>query len=69
MTSPITQRQERLEGLYKLIIEKEEVSIATVEESIRRKWGLSERVISEYIACLGLKPRIKVQDGIFKMRK
>jgi hypothetical protein len=69
MTEPIIQRQQRLEGLHKLITEKGEVSVKAVKEAIRKKWGLSERVISEYISCLGVKPGIKVEDGIFKARK
>jgi len=69
MINPVTQRQQRLEGLYKLIMEKGEVPIITVKDAIRKKWGLSERVISEYIKCLGAKPKIRVEDGVFKARK
>jgi hypothetical protein len=69
MAEPVVERRNRIEGLYKLITEKDEISIAKVKDAIRNKFGLSERVINEYIMALAAKPGIKVEDGIFKTKK
>lgn len=69
MPQPILQRKERIDGLYSLLLEKKEISVAKVKDAIRQKWGLTERVINEYIKCLGAKPKIMVKDGVFKVRE